>query len=73
MINYFDKNNVFRNSSIKIIESYQKISDEWYIVDGKIPVKANTRIILLCLPRKNLYREFDKFGLSTIRIMPVWK
>ncbi|CAI2179167.1 7075_t:CDS:2 [Funneliformis geosporum] len=68
----FDKNNVFRTSSIKVIESYQKNSDAWYIIDGKIPVKANARTVLLCSPRKDLYREFDKFGRNTIRIMPVW-
>ncbi|CAG8735399.1 8758_t:CDS:2, partial [Funneliformis mosseae] len=37
-----------------------------------IPVKANARTILLCSPRKDLYRDFDKFGLSTVRFMPVW-
>ncbi|CAI2182402.1 1023_t:CDS:2, partial [Funneliformis geosporum] len=69
----FDKNNVFRTSNIKVIESYQKNSDAWYIVDGRKPVKANARTVLLCSPRKDIYRDFDKFGLSTIRIMPVWK
>jgi hypothetical protein len=69
----FDKHNVFRTSSIEVIESYQRNADVWYIVDGKIPVKANARTILLCSPRKDLYREFDKLGLSTIRYMPVWE
>ncbi|CAG8450825.1 12348_t:CDS:2 [Funneliformis mosseae] len=46
-------------------QSYQKNSNAWYIVDAKIPVKANARTILLCSSRKDLYRDFDKFGLST--------
>ncbi|CAI2201124.1 8508_t:CDS:1, partial [Funneliformis geosporum] len=68
----FDKDSVFRTSRIKVIESYQKNSNAWYIVDAKIPVKANARTILLCSPRKDIYRDFDKFGLSTVRFMPVW-
>ncbi|CAG8653886.1 5544_t:CDS:2, partial [Funneliformis caledonium] len=64
-------NNVFCTSSIKVIELYQKNSNTRYIIDGKKPVKANTRTILLCSPRKDIYREFDKFRFLTIRIIPV--
>jgi hypothetical protein len=42
-------------------------------VDAKKPVKANARTVFLCSPKRDLYRDFDKFGLSTIRFMPVWE
>ncbi|CAG8695383.1 5691_t:CDS:2, partial [Funneliformis caledonium] len=69
----FDKKTKKRLRISSNPESYQKNSNAWYIVNAKIPVKVNARTILLCSSRKDLYRDFDKFGLLTIQFMPVWR
>jgi hypothetical protein len=69
----FDKGNGFYLNRIynNTKREYLYNRDNWYIVDGKQPDRAIAKTILICSPRKDHYREFDKQS-PDIRIMPVW-
>ncbi|CAG8604475.1 6323_t:CDS:1 [Paraglomus brasilianum] len=40
----------------------------WSIPPSKYPAKT----VLVCLPEKSIYHEFDKYPVTTIHYMPVW-
>ncbi|CAG8500816.1 7102_t:CDS:2, partial [Paraglomus occultum] len=54
------------------IRAYLKNANNWYIVDSKKPNKASAKTILVCLPKKEIFKEFEKFPLSSTRYMTVW-
>ncbi|RHZ47946.1 hypothetical protein Glove_564g54 [Diversispora epigaea] len=68
----FDKEKVIEVLNLKEKISYLNKPNVWYIVDGKIPVKVEAKTILVCSPKKDYYRNFDKYIGTTIRFMPVW-
>ncbi|CAG8435984.1 4251_t:CDS:2 [Funneliformis mosseae] len=68
----FDKEEVFYIDDKSVIKQYQSNPEVWYIVDGKEPKRVNAKTILVCSPRKDHYRNFDKYIGTTIRYMPVW-
>ncbi|CAI2178669.1 6111_t:CDS:2 [Funneliformis geosporum] len=41
----------------------------WYIVDGKEPKRVDAKTILVCSPKKDHYRNFDKLIGTTIRMV----
>ncbi|RGB23711.1 hypothetical protein C1646_527493 [Rhizophagus diaphanus] len=54
------------------IRAFLSNANNWYIVDGKEPQKATAKTILVCSPKKAIFKEFEKFQLSSTRYMPVW-
>ncbi|RHZ52103.1 hypothetical protein Glove_465g31 [Diversispora epigaea] len=46
--------------------------DVWYIVDAAEPEDVEAKTILFCSPRKDYYRNFDKYIGTSIRYMPIW-
>ncbi|CAG8523223.1 3012_t:CDS:2 [Diversispora eburnea] len=68
----FDKEKVFHVYERDVLDSYLDEPKVWYIVDDKEPKKVEAKTILVCSPRKNHYRNFDKYIGTTIRYMPVW-
>ncbi|RHZ71427.1 hypothetical protein Glove_258g33 [Diversispora epigaea] len=67
----FDKEKAF---VVYEAELYSYLCDKsiWYIVDSKEPKSVKAKTILLCSPRKDHYKNFDKYVGTTIRYMPVW-
>ncbi|RHZ85215.1 hypothetical protein Glove_69g70 [Diversispora epigaea] len=68
----FDKEKAFRVYETDVLDSYLCDKSVWYIVDGKEPKSVKAKTILLCSPRKDHYKNFDKYVGTTIRYMPVW-
>ncbi|CAG8550632.1 3669_t:CDS:2 [Diversispora eburnea] len=52
-----------------LIRKIKNKEEIWYIVDGKIPAKVETKPILVS-PKKDYYRNFDKYIGAIIRFMP---
>ncbi|PKC69765.1 hypothetical protein RhiirA1_503530, partial [Rhizophagus irregularis] len=69
----FEGNNAYVSNSDGI-DVYLRKPAVWYIVDGKEPKDVKAKTILICSPKKNHYKNFDKYeGVVTIRYMPTWK
>ncbi|PKK64378.1 hypothetical protein RhiirC2_869335 [Rhizophagus irregularis] len=69
----FEGNNAYVSNSDGIDVYLRKLA-VWYIVDGKEPKDVKAKTILICSPKKNHYKNFDKYeGVVTIRYMPTWK
>ncbi|RHZ85356.1 hypothetical protein Glove_66g167 [Diversispora epigaea] len=69
----FEGKNAFIINS-DYIDVYLRKKAVWYIVDGKEPKDVNAKTILVCLPKREHYWNFDKYtGVVTIRYMPTWK
>ncbi|CAG8466148.1 7874_t:CDS:2 [Funneliformis mosseae] len=61
----FDKEEVFYIDDKSVIRQYQSNPEVWYIVYGKEPKRVDAKIV--CSPRKDHYRNFDKYIGTTIR------
>ncbi|RHZ71434.1 hypothetical protein Glove_258g43 [Diversispora epigaea] len=68
----FDKEKAFRVYEADVLDSYLCEQSVWYIVDSKEPESVKAKTILLCSPRKDHYKNFDKYVGTTIRYMSVW-
>ncbi|RHZ45055.1 hypothetical protein Glove_692g46 [Diversispora epigaea] len=68
----FDKKKAFFVYKANVLDSYLINPKVWYIVDDKRPEQVNAKTILVCSPRNDHYRNFDKYLETTIRYMPVW-
>ncbi|RHZ89298.1 hypothetical protein Glove_16g200 [Diversispora epigaea] len=55
-----------------VIRTYIHNPDVWYIIDATEPEKVEAKTILVCSPRKDHYRNFDKYVGAKIRYMPIW-
>lgn len=60
------------NENIHAFKHYLNNADVWYVVDGQEAKEYRAKTILICSPRKDHYRNFDKYPLVTKRFMPVW-
>jgi hypothetical protein len=54
------------------IRIYLDNAKNWYIVDSKSPNKAFAKMILICSPKKSIYKEFEKLSSTTTHYMTVW-
>ncbi|RHZ77089.1 hypothetical protein Glove_186g10 [Diversispora epigaea] len=68
----FDKKKAFFVYKANVLDSYLINPNVWYIVDDKRPEQVNAKTILVCSPRNDHYRNFDKYLETTIRYVPVW-
>ncbi|RHZ77618.1 hypothetical protein Glove_174g112 [Diversispora epigaea] len=67
----FEKEKAFYVNK-SVMREYIHSQDVWYIVDATEPEKVKAKTILVCSPRLDHYRNFDKYVGATIRYMPIW-
>ncbi|CAG8634815.1 15358_t:CDS:2 [Funneliformis caledonium] len=62
----------FTTDNQTLINTYLYNKDTWYIADGIEPKNVNAKTILVCSPRKEHYKRFDRYTGRIRRYMPVW-
>ncbi|CAI2186321.1 18677_t:CDS:2, partial [Funneliformis geosporum] len=68
----FDGEEAFTTYDEILVGKYLCSEDTWYIADGIEPKNVNAKTILVCSPRKEHYKRFDRYHGRIVRYMPVW-
>ncbi|CAI2186481.1 9391_t:CDS:2, partial [Funneliformis geosporum] len=68
----FDGEEAFTTYDEILVGKYLCSEDTWYIADSIEPKDVNAKTILICSPRKEHYKRFDRYHGRIRRYMPVW-